>query len=442
MTDNWKVEYKRKTVSAEEAVRVIKSGDRVSFTHGREPPHVTAAMVARRSDLKDVKIFMRTPSLDFGWYHEDWDNNFHLEISYVRPIARDIMAARRCDFVPGSLIGITPQNPQVGEADVLLIELSPPDENGFCSFGSSVWGKKKAVQCAKIVIAEINKSFIHTSGDNSIHISEIDYFVEPVATERKAGSTDQLGRKAIEIGKEENSIAELVGSLIKDGDTLQIGVGSAAECVAGVKGILDKKVDLGWHSETSPKGIIKLAREGVITGKRKTINTGKVVAIALGGSEEDMKFVDRNPMFELYDAEYVLDPRVVSANDRFVGINAAVAVDLTGQIAAESVGPAILSGPGGQLTFAISAQLSKGGRFITTMQSTARGGKVSRIVPMLKEGSMVTVPRTLADIVVTEFGIAQLRGKTHRERALELIAVAHPDFRAELRKQAQELFWP
>ena len=298
------------------------------------------------------------------------------------------------------------------------------------------------MQSAKTVIAEINKSFIHTFGDNSIHISEIDYFVEPVAAERKTGSTDQLGRKAIVIGKEENSIAEFVGSLIQDGDTLQIGVGSAAECVAGVKGILDKKSDLGWHSETSPKGIIKLVREGVITGKRKTINTGKMVAIALGGSEEDMKFVDRNPMFELYDAEYVLDPRIVSANDRFVGINAAVAVDLTGQIAAESVGPAILSGPGGQLTFAIGAQLSKGGRFITTMQSTARGGKVSRVVPMLKEGSMVTVPRTLADIVVTEFGVAQLRGKTHRERALELIAIAHPDFRAELRKQAQTLFWP
>ena len=140
---------------------------------------------------------------------------------------------------------------------MLLIELSPPDERGFCSFGSSVWGKKKAVQSAKTVIAEINKSFIHTFGDNSIHISEIDYFVEPVAAERKTGSTDQLGRKAIEIGKEENSIAEFVGSLIQDGDTLQIGVGSAAECVAGVKGILDKKSDLGWHSETSPKGIIR-----------------------------------------------------------------------------------------------------------------------------------------------------------------------------------------
>jgi 4-hydroxybutyrate CoA-transferase len=229
--------------------------------------------------------------------------------------------------------------------------------------------------------------------------------------------------------------------LIQDGDTLQIGVGSAAECLAQ-NGNLNNKTDLGWHSETTPRGIIPLVRNGVITGKRKTINTGKLVAIALGGSEEDMKFVDRNPLFELYDSDYVLDPRVVSANDRFVGINAAVAVDLTGQIAAESVGPAILSGPGGQLTFAIGAQLSKGGRFITTLQSTARGGKFSRIVPMLQEGSMITVPRTLADIVVTEFGIARLRGKTHRERALELIAVAHPDFRAELKRQAGDMFWP
>jgi 4-hydroxybutyrate CoA-transferase len=180
----------------------------------------------------------------------------------------------------------------------------------------------------------------------------------------------------------------------------------------------------------------------VINGKRKTINPGKLVAIALGGSNEDMKFVDRNPMFELFDSDYVLDPRVVAANERFVGINAAVAVDLTGQIAAESVGPSILSGPGGQLTFAIGAQLSKGGRFITALQSTARGGKLSRIVPMLKEGSMVTVPRTLSDIVVSEYGIARLRGKTHRERALELIAIAHPDFRAELKRQAEAMFWP
>ena len=440
MITNWKEEYKRKTVSAEQAVKVIKSGDRVSFTHGREPPTISMAMIARKDELTNVKIFMRTPSLDFGWYHHDWDENFHIEISYVRAIARKMMAERRCDFVPGSLIGITPQNPQVGAADVLLIELSPPDEQGFCSFGASVWGKKKAVQSAKIAIAEINKSFIRTYGDNNIHVSEIDYFVEQTVSERQT-DTDQLGRKTREAGKEDKNIAAYVGSLIQDGDTLQIGVGSASECVVG-NGGLDNKIDLGWHSETTPRGIIKLVRDGVITGKRKTINTGKLVAISLGGSVDDMKFVDRNPMFELYDAEYVLDPRVIASNDKFVGINAAVAVDLTGQIAAESIGPAILSGPGGQLSFAIGTQLSKGGRFITTLQSTARGGKISRIVPVLKEGSMVTVPRTLADFVVTEYGIAQLRGKTHRERALELIAVAHPDFRAELKKQAQALFWP
>jgi len=441
MTSNWKEDYKKKTVSAEQSVKVIKSGDRVSFTHGREPPTISLAMIARKDELKGVKIFMRTPSLDFGWYHQDWDENFHIEISYVRAIARKMMAERRCDFVPGSLIGITPQNPQVGSADVLMIELSPPDEQGFCSFGASVWGKKKAVQSAKTVIAEVNKSFIRTYGDNSIHVSEIDYFVEQTVSEKQTTDTDQLGRKTRESGKEDKNIAEYVGSLIQDGDTLQIGVGSASECVVENRG-LDNKIDLGWHSETTPRGIIKLVRNGVITGKRKTVNTGKLVAISLGGIGDDMKFVDRNPMFELYDAEYVLDPRVISSNDRFVGINAGVAIDLTGQIAAESIGPAILSGPGGQLSFAIGAQLSKGGRFITTLQSTARGGKISRIVPILKEGSMVTVPRTLADLVVTEYGIAQLRGKTHRERALELIAISHPDFRADLKKQAQALFWP
>ena len=179
MAADWEEEYRRKTVICrEEAVRIIKSGDRVSFTHGREPPSITRAMAERKAELKNVKVFMRTPSLDFGWYHEDWDDSFPLEISFVRPIARDIMAKHRCDFVPGSLIGITHQNPQIGDADVLLIELSPPDEHGFCSFGASVWGKKKAVQCAKTVIVEVNKSFIHTFGDNYVHVSEIDYFVE------------------------------------------------------------------------------------------------------------------------------------------------------------------------------------------------------------------------------------------------------------------------
>ena len=171
-------------------------------------------------------------------------------------------------------------------------------------------GQEKSRAVAKIVIAEINQSFIHTFGDNAIHVSEIDYFVEQT-TGTIVGVSEQLGRKAPEIGQEEQSIAGYAGSLIQDGDTLQIGVGSAAECLAQ-NGNLNNKTDLGWHSETTPRGIIPLVRNGVITGKRKTINTGKLVAIALGGSEEDMKYVDRNPIFELYDSDYVLDPRVVS----------------------------------------------------------------------------------------------------------------------------------
>jgi 4-hydroxybutyrate CoA-transferase len=441
MAGDWKAEYHRKTVTAEEAVRVIKSGDRVSFTHGREPPVTSLALAARKAELKDVKVFMRTPTEDFGWYHQDWDKSFHVEISFVRPIARDMMAKHRCDFVPGGLIGITQENPQIGKADVLIIELSPPDKEGFCSFGSSVWGKKKAIKCARTVIAEVNNGFIRTFGDNFVHVSEIDYFVEHISSKQRAGDTDQLGRKRTEPGNTEKRIAEYVGSLIKDGDTLQVGVGSASECIA-LNGILDSKVDLGWHSETTPPGIIKLVREGVITGKHKKCNTGKFIAITVSGTEEDMKFVNGNPMFELYDADYVLDPRVISTNNRFVAINSAVSVDLTGQINAESIGPVMISGPGGQLSFAVGAQLSKGGRFITTLPSTTSSGNISRILPSFPEGSMVTVPRTLSDIVVTEYGIAQLRGKTHRERALELITIAHPDFRAELKRQAEVMFWP
>ena len=208
-------------------------------------------------------------------------------------------------------------------------------------------------------------------------------------------------------------------------------------------GALNGKTDLGWHSETTPRGIIKLVREGVITGKRKNINRGKVVAVAVGGGdEEDMNFVNDNPLFELYDADYVLNPAVAGSNENVAAINSAVAIDLTGHIAAESVGPTLLSGPGGQLAFAISAQLSKGGRFISTLPSTAKDGAISRIVPQLEKGTIVTIPRTLADTVVTEYGIAHLYGKTQRERASALIEIAHPNFREELTREAQKLFWP
>jgi 4-hydroxybutyrate CoA-transferase len=442
MGESWKEDFKRKMVTPEEAVQVVRSEDRVSFTYGREPRALGLALAARLGELKDVKIFIRTPGMDFGWYDPGWEESFQIEISYVLPVTREMMAERRCDFVIGGLLGMTPRHPAVGEVDVLFTEVSPPDENGYCSFGASVWGKRKAVECSKIVLAEVNKNLIRTYGENYVHISEIDYFVEHVSGGNRPGSTDLLGRKTWEPGEVEKRIAQYVSTLIKDGDTLQIGVGSTSEWVAHL-GALNGKNDLGWHSETTPRGIIKLVRQGVINGKRKNTNKGKAIAVAIGGGDkEDMDFVNLNPMFELYDADYVLSPAVIGLNDNVVAINSAIAVDLTGQIAAESVGPTLMSGPGGQLAFAIGSQLSKGGRFISTLPSTAKEGKVSRIVPQLEKGTIVTVPRTLADVVVTEYGTAPLYRKTQRERATALIEIAHPDFRADLDKEAQKLFWP
>ncbi len=442
MSADWQEEYRRKLVSAEEAIKIVKSGDHVAFTYGREPSALGEALARRRDELKDVTIFVRTPSRDFGWYAPGWEDSFQIEIAYILPIVRQMALEHRCDCRIGGLLSLSSEDPVVTNTDVLLIEVSAPDEHGFCSFGASVWGKKRQVQMAKTVLAEVNPNLIRTYGDNFVHVSEIDYFVEHPVSGKKPGTTDLLGREAMRRDELEETIARYASSLINDGDTLQIGVGSTSEGVVQ-SGALDNKHDLGWHSETTPRGIIRLVREGVITGKCKNMDTGKAVSVAVaGGTLEDMEFVNGNPMFELRDGDYVLDPRVVSALDNMVAINSAVCIDLTGQIGSESIGTTMVSGTGGQLAFAVGCQLSKGGRFITTLPSTARGGTISRIVSKMEPGTIVTVPRTLADIVVTEYGIARLKGKTQRERATELVKIAHPDFRAGLEKETKALFWP
>jgi 4-hydroxybutyrate CoA-transferase len=325
-----------------------------------------------------------------------------------------------------------------------MVELSPPDAHGYCSFGASVWTKKTECRNAKLVLAEVNKNLIRTYGDNFIHVSEIDYFVEHTPSGKQPGGTDLLGRKDVQPGEAEKAIAGYVSTLVKDGDTLQVGVGATSEwcCVLGT---FDSKVDLGWHSETTPRGIIKLIRDGVITGKHKTLNPGKAIATACGGGTlEDMAFVNMNPAFELHSAEYCLDVRVIAQHDNMVAVNSAVSVDFAGQIAAESIGPRVISGAGGQTAFAMGSFLSKGGRSITVLTSTAGSGekRLSRISPLLAEGTIVTVPRTVSDYVVTEYGIAHIKGKTQRQRALDLIGIAHPDFRADLKKEAEKLYWP
>ena len=438
---DWREEYKKKLVTAEEAISVVKSGDRVVFAQGMEPLSLGLALAARKGELRDVSISVRTPGRDFGWYDRGWEGSFAIEIGFPLPIVRDMVVEKRCDLGIGSL-GFIFHEAERKSADVVMVEVSPPDSHGYCGFGASLWNKKAEVRAAKIALAEVNSSLIRTYGDNFIHVSEIDYFVEHTSSGRAPGATDLLGRKSREPSEAEKAIAGYVSMLIKDRDTIQVGVGSTSEWCA-ILGTFNNKHDLGWHSETTPRGIIKLIREGVFTGKYKTAHQSKAVATACGGgSKEDMDFVNMNPMFELYSADHVLDIKVIATHDNMVAINSAVAVDVTGQISAESVGPRIISGPGGQTAFAIGTWLSKGGHNITVLTSTASDGKVSRIVPLLPEGTIVTLPRVLADFVVTEYGIARLRGKTQRERVSELIGIAQPDFRNELKKQAERLYWP
>jgi len=438
---DWREEYQAKMTIPEEAAKEVKSGDRVVCPTGRDPLALGLALAARGEELRGVRLFLATPTFDFAWYDPGWQDFFHLCLGYTFPrgVAADCLAERRTDVFTGGLF-IFDELADTWDVDVLIIEVSPPDDNGFCSFGASVYDKRHWVAKAKLVLAEVNDRLIRTCGDNCVHISQIDYFVQHPHTGRKPGEVTLAGQSVPEATMEQKQIAEHVSGLIRDGDTIQIGQGGTSEALVRC-GLLDSKCDIGWHSEVTPGGIIRLVREGIITGRYKTRDQGIAMATAIGGGTiEEMSFVHLNPLFELRDIEYTHDPRIIGSLDNMVSINNALEVDLTGQMNAESRGPQMFSGPGGLLAFTIGARLSKNGRPIIVLPATAKRGTVSRIVPMLE--SKVTVPHTLSDFVVTEYGIARLRGKTTRERVEEIINIAHPDFRADLRKTARRLYWP
>lgn len=439
---DWREEYQRKMVPAEEAAKLVKSGDRIGFTTGREAHAIGLAIAARKEELRNVQVYVPTPGYDFGWYDPGWEDSFNIMVSFPLGVNQEMVAERRCDICFGTLLPFDMEYFK-GGIDVLLTEVSSPDEQGFCSFGQSLWNKKSQVREAKLVIAEVNPRLIRTYGDNYVHVSEIDYFVEHVSSGEVPGGASLLGKKAKkEPDEAQKEIAKHVAGLIEDGDTLQIGVGRATEPLVTL-GILDGKHDIGYHSEATVPGIIRLVREGVITGIYKTVRPGKVVVTSVGGdTREEVQWVHMNPLFELVDVDYLEDIRVIASIDNMVTINQALAIDLSGQITAESLGTRLLSGAGGQLPFQYGALLSKGGRAITVLPSTAENGTVSRIMPTLPEGTTVTVHKNCVDVVVTEYGVARLRGRSVREKAEQLVSVAHPDFRVELRKAAQRLYWP
>lgn len=441
MSTDWKAEYESKFISAEEAANLVKPGQRVVFSSGRESFAIGLALAARKDELKGVKITAPTPTYDFGWYDPGWEDSFEITIRMPTATSQEAMDAHRCDFDPGSLIPFVDIDPTY-QADILLTEVSAPDEHGYCSFGASLWAKKRQVEMAKLVIAEVNPNLIRSYGDNYIHISEIDYFVKHVSAGKSMNTGSLAGREVREPEPYLKQIAQSVSSLLKDGDTVQIGVGRTTEPLIKL-GLFNGKQDIGWHSEATPPGVISLIRNGVINGKRKTLNPGKAVVTSIGGgSREEMEWVNNNPVFLLVDVSYLEDVRVIAAHDNFVAINNALAIDFTGQITAETLGTRQMAAAGGQIPFVIGTWLSRGGRSITVIPSTAQKETVSRIMPTLPQGTVVTVQRNCTDYVVTEYGVARLRGKTLRERAQMLISIAHPKFREELTHEARKLFWP
>lgn len=436
---NWREEYERKFVSADEAAKMVKSGDRVVFPVGREAYALGLALAARKSELDSVEVLIPTPGYDFGWYDPGWEDTFKIELMQATAVVQDALDNKRCDFLLPALIP-DPMWSESREPDVVFVEISPPDKHGFCSFGASLWDKKRRVEQGKLVIGELNPRLIRTGGDNFVHISEIDYFVEHVSIGGAPGIGSLAGRELKEPEPCVKTIAHLISQLIKSGDVLQIGVGRTNEHLINF-GMLDGKEDIGYHAEATPRGIISLVRDGVINGRLKEIHTGKVVVTAVGGStQEEMAWVDGNPLFYLVDSAYLEDIRVISSHSNFVAINQALAIDLTGQIAAETLGTRIMAAAGGQIPFVFGALLSKGGRAIHVLPSTAQNGKVSRIMPVLPEGTVVTIHRNCADYIVTEYGVAKLRGKTIRQRIDAMISIAHPDFRSWLKKEATKLY--
>ena len=433
---NWRETVSDKLMSPAEAVRAVKSGDVVAIAAINCTPFTLCqALYERRAELSGVRIDHPAPL--FPWVREGDEGAFTLHDLYATPADRQMVNAGRVEYRPVARwkSGLPPDG-FTERPDVYMLPVSPPDKHGYCSFGPGVFFSPSFCRHATTVIGEVHENFIRTGGDNYVHVSQLDRLCEagvPTGVLPVAPRSD-----------EENLVTEVIGTLvsaelINDGDTIQIGIGTVASAMGA---FLGEKQDLGVQTEIITGGVPELVRQGVVTGKHKTRHQGKVVASIALVPEEEMAIIDGNPAFELYEFNYVDDVRYLVQQDNLVAINNALQIDLTGQVAAETIGSTIWSGVGGQTAFAIAANYSDGGRSITVLPSTSvvEGERVSRIVPTLPGGAAVTVPRTLVDYVVTEHGIAHLRGKSLRERAEELIAISHPDFHAELRREGRRAF--
>ena len=429
---SWEIDYKKKLRTPEEALRCVQSGMRVYIQPGcAEPETLVDALIQRAPHVQDVEIVHMMTMGRAPYVAPEMAGHFRHNAVFIGGNVREAVNEGRADYTPVYLSEIEDLfESGAMPIDVALIEVSPPDSHGFCSFGVGVDTTLTAARLARYVVAQVNDQMPRTYGDSFIHVSKIDAIVE--------SSRPLCAMKRIEITDMQAAIARNVAGLIEDGAVIQTGIGGIPDAVLPL--LMDRK-DLGVHSELVSDGVIPLIDAGVITGARKNFKPRKIILGFALGTKNLFDYVDNNPIFEFHPTAYTNDPALIARNDHMVAINSALQVDITGQVCSDSIGTYFYSGIGGQVDFLRGASRSKGGKPIIALSSTAKNGTISRITPMLAPGAGVVTSRGLIRYVVTEYGVAYLHGKSIRERAQALIEIAHPKFRDELYEYCERTKW-
>jgi len=427
---NWLDQYKSKVVTAEEAVSVVKSNDRIYLSgNAATPLLLTEALAKRAPELSNVEVNHVLLLGDDPLSKPGMAEHFRHNSLFVGPGDRESIAEGMSDYVPIHLSQIPALfRDEHIPLDVALVHLSPPDAHGFMSFGVECGISKSAAENAKIIVVQVNERMPRTLGDVFIHVSRVHKIVEcsvPILESNIAGSSNI-----------EEKIADFIAPMIEDGATLQLGIGGIPDAVlARIEG----KQHLGIHTEMVSDGVMKAIEKGIITNQKKTLHPGKVVSTFILGTQQIYEYVHNNPLFELHPCDYTNNPYIIAQNDKMVSINSCIEVDVTGQVCSDSIGTKIYSGFGGQVDFVRGCSLSKGGKAFIALPSTAKDDTVTRIVPQLRPGAGVVTSRADVHYVVTEYGTAFLHGKNLRQRAEALIAIAHPKFRPQLEEYLRTL---
>ena len=429
---SWRGDYAKKVQTAEQALLSVRSGMRVYIQPGcAEPETLVEALLKRAPFVKNVEVVHLLTLGNADYVKPEMEGHFRHNAIFIGGNVREAVNEGRADYTPTYLSEVE----ELFESgampiDLALIQVSPPDSHGFCSFGVGVDTTLTAAKCAKYVVAQVNEQMPRTYGDSFIHVSKIHSFVEssrPLCELPKPRITEM-----------HVAIAKNVAGLIDNGAVLQTGIGGIPDAVLPF--LMDRK-DLGVHTELVSDSVIPLIEAGVITGNRKNYKPRKIVLGFVLGTKKLFDFVDNNPIFEFRTTAYANNPITIARNDNMVAINSALQIDLTGQVCSDSIGTQFYSGIGGQVDFLRGASNSKGGKPIIALPSTAKDGTVSRIAPMLSPGAGVVTSRGLIRYVVTEYGVAYLHGKSIRERAKALIEIAHPKFREELYEYCEQTKW-